>query len=257
VPGLPEQVPLTRRFLDSVLTASLLLLASCASYKVPTRAYGPGPDDPHWAVRQAAVESPIYNYVPRKRAQLKTLDPRWLSWCFLGNEDDGIFGEYAGNAPYSTNITVGTFCSWSVLRNPTHNFSAYVIGSADWKRHYNYSVIGVGGRKPARVFSNAAKWPKHDEPFFDIGFNDFKPYVKFNPWVCDLFFGWRKSGSFEIKVRADFKKLKKSPPKDSQPPNPGGPACNPCAVCSTDGTRGCGQLQSGSSPPLPRVAARK
>jgi hypothetical protein len=94
----------------------------------------------------------------------------------------------------------------------------------DWKRHYNYSLIGVGGRKPVRFFSNAAKWPKHDEPFFDIGFNDFKPYLKFNPWITDLFFGWRNSGSFEIKVRADLKKAKKKPPKDTPDPNPTSPA---------------------------------
>jgi len=206
---------LRNAFRNAALASSLLLLASCAAYKVPTNAYGPKPYDPYWAVRQRAIESPIYNYVPRKREQLKPLDVRWLSWCFVGNEDDGIFGEYAAKAPYSTNINFGTFCSWSILRNPTHNFSSYVIGSSDWKRHYSYSVIGVGGQKPVRVFSNAAKWPKQDEPFFDIGFNDFKPYLKFNPWISDLFFGWRKSGSFEIKVRADLKKLKKKPPSDT------------------------------------------
>jgi hypothetical protein len=77
---------------------------------------------------------------------------------------------------------------------------------------------------PVRFFSNAAKWPKHDEPFFDIGFNDFKPYVKLNPWISDLFFGWRKSGSFEIKVPADLKKLKKKPQSHAQDPNYASPA---------------------------------
>ena len=208
----------------AALASSLFLLDSCAAYKVPTNAYGPKPDDPYWDVRQKAIQSPIYNYVPRKREQLKPLDVRWLSWCFVGNEDDGIFGEYAGKAPYSTNINFGTYCSWCILRNPTHNFSAYVIGSSDWKRHYNYSIIGLGGRKAVRVFSNAAKWPKDDEPFFDIGFNDFKPYVKFNPWISDLFFGWRKSGSFEKKVRPDLKKLKKKHLKDARGPNQAIPA---------------------------------
>ena len=46
-----------------------------------------------------AIQSSMYNYVPRKREQLKPLDVRWVSWCFVGNEDDGIFGEYAGKPP--------------------------------------------------------------------------------------------------------------------------------------------------------------
>ncbi len=216
---LPAYIPLRKLSRNTALASSLFMLASCAAYRVPTSAYGPKPYDPYWAVRQKAVQSPIYNYVPRKREQLKPLDLRWLSWCLVGNEDDGIFGEYAGKAPYSTNINFGTFCSWSILRNPTHNFDAYVIGSSAWKRHYNYSVIGIGGQKPVRFCSNAAKWPKQDEPFFDMGFNDFKPYLKFNPWISDLFFGWRNSGSFEIKVRVDLKKPKKKPPKDTLDPN--------------------------------------
>jgi hypothetical protein len=45
-----------------------------------------------------------------------------------------------------------------------------------------------------------------------IGFTDFKPCLKFNPWISDLFFGWRNRGSLEIKVHADLKKAKKKPP---------------------------------------------
>jgi len=200
---------------NAALASSLAVFASCAAYKVPTSNYGPTPCDPYREVRQRAVESRIYNYVPKKREQLRPLDLRWVSWCFAGNEDDGIFGEYSGKAPYSTNINFGTYCSWCICRNPVHNFNNYVIGSADWKKHYNYSVVGLGGEKTVRICSNAAKWPQHDEPFFDIGFNDFKPYLKFNPWISDLFFGWRKSGGFEIKVRADLKKAKKKPPADA------------------------------------------
>ena len=201
------------------LACGLFLLTSCASYRIPSSDYGPKPNDPYWVVREKAVQSPIYNYVPRKREQLKPWDWRWVTWCLAGNEDDGIFGEYAGKAPYSTNINFATYCSWCILRNPTHNFCAYVIGSSDWKRHYNYSALALGGHKVARAFSNAAKWPKQDEPFFDIGFNDFKPYVKFNPWISDFFFGWRKTGSFEIKIRADLKKPKKKAPEDAPAPN--------------------------------------
>ena len=190
---------------------SCLLLTGCATYRIPSSDYGPKPTDPYWAVRQKAVESPLYKYVPRKREQLRTLDARWLSWCFAGNEDDGIFGEYAGKAPYSTNINFGTYVSWSILRNPAHNFCCYVIGTSDWKKHYNYSLLALGGGTPVRAASNAAHWPKGSDPFLDLGFNDFKPYVKFNPWLLDFFIGWRKTGAFEIKIRAGHKKPSPQP----------------------------------------------
>jgi hypothetical protein len=179
------------------------LFSSCASYRVPTAAYGPKEDDPFYAVRKKAVESPIYKYVPRKRAQLRPLDPRWLTWTLAGNENDGIFGEDAGKAPYSTNINFGSFFSWSVCRNPLHNFSFYVIGSAAWKRHDNFSLFSLGGRRAARVFANAGKWKEDDRPYFDIGFDDFKPYLRLDPWRVDLFVGWRRNGSFEIKMRKE------------------------------------------------------
>jgi hypothetical protein len=185
------------------LAFAAALCSSCASYRVPTAAYGPKTDDPYFDVRKKAVDSPIYNYVPRKSEQLRPLDIRWITWALAGNQDDGIFGEYAGKKPYSTNINFRAYVSWSILRNPLHNFDFYVIGSAAWKRHYDYSLFSVGGKQPARAFTNAARREAGDRPFFDLGFNDFKPYLKLDPWVADLFFGWRWNGSFEIKIRAD------------------------------------------------------
>jgi hypothetical protein len=196
------------------LVIAAVLCSSCASCRVPTAAYGPKEDDPAYAVRKKAVESPIYDYVPRKRAQLQPLDPRWLTWTLAGNEDDGIFGEYAGKTPYSTNISFRTYLSWSVCRNPLHNFSFYVIGSASWKRHDDFSLFSMGGKKTARAFSNAGQWKEDDRPYFDCGFNDFKPYVRMDPWVADLFFGWRRNGSFEIKLRRE-KPLPKNELKNS------------------------------------------
>jgi hypothetical protein len=191
----------------AVLAFGAVLCSSCASYRVPASAYGPKPTDPYFEVRKKAANSPIYNFVPRKREQLRLLDARWLTWSMTGNEDDGIFGEYAGKKPYSTNINFRTYVSWSILRNPLHNFAFYVIGSAGWKRHYDFSLFSLGGKEPARAFSNPAQREGGDRPFFDLGFNDFKPYFKLNPWRADLFFGWRGNGSFEIKARADPAKM--------------------------------------------------
>jgi len=203
---------LSRMVFTAVLGCAAIVLTSCAAYRVPTSAYGPKPGDPYFETRRRAVENPLYDYVPRKREQLHCLDPRWLTWCLLGNEEDGIFGEYAGAKPYSTNINFRVFLAWSVLRNPLHNFDRYTIGSAAWKRHYDFSVLSFGGAATARAMSNSAKWKKTDDPVFDFGFNDFKPYLKCNPWRIDFFLGWRRGGAFEIKCRVDSKKRKPRPP---------------------------------------------
>jgi hypothetical protein len=194
------------------VSAGLALIAalcsSCASYRVATRAYGPKAQDPFYEVRKRAVASPIYRCVPRKSEQLRPVDARWLTWALAGNQDDGIFGEDAGKNPYSTNINFRTYLSWSIVRNPLHNFNFYVIGSAAWKRHYDLALFSLGGTKPARAFANTAQRKPGDHPYFETGFNDFKPYLKLQPWRADLFFGWRGNGSFEIKVRADKAKAR-------------------------------------------------
>jgi hypothetical protein len=209
----------------AALAFAAALWSSCASYRVPTSHYGPKPDDPYYEVRKKAADSPIYDYVPRKSEQLRWLDARWLTWALAGNDDDGIFGECAGESPpYSTNISFRTYVSWTLVRNPLHNFDFYVIGSAAWKRHYDFSLLSFGGQAPVRALANAARRGSRDQPFFDIGFNDFKPYFKLQPWIGDLFFGWRWNGSFEIKVRADTAKLKKKPAAVN--PSPDAPGAN-------------------------------
>ena len=198
------------------------LFCSCCAYKIPTSTFGPKPNDPYFEVRQRAVDSGLYNVVPRSRHQIEFPDVRWLSWALAGNDDDGIFGEFSGRDPYSTNITFGTFVSWAIVRNPLHNFDFYVIGTAWWETHYNWSLLGVGGRPTVRVVQNAGKWPHHDQPSFDVGFNDFKPYIKLDPWILDFFVGWRRNGSFEIKFRVDLSKSKKKKPVQSKPTNENG-----------------------------------
>jgi hypothetical protein len=218
-------LPMPKMLLALGALGCAALFSGCAAYQVPTTAYAPQPDNPYYQAREKAVESPIYNYVPRKREQLRPLDWRWVTWCLAGNEEDGIFGEYSGKTPYSTNINFRTYCSWSIFRNPLHNWDFHVIGSADWKRHYNYSLLSFGGERKVRACSNAGKWGRGKQPFFDIGLNDFKPYLKLDPWITDFYLGWRKAGSFEIKCRADLHKAKKKPAPESIQPAAVQPAC--------------------------------
>lgn len=90
-----------------------------------------------------------------------------------------------------------------------HNLTFYVLGSANWKRHYNFSLISTEKGKGIDVLSNASKWKRGTKKVLDMGFNDFKPYLKFDSSRLDVFFGWRKNGSFEIKAIPNFKKKPK------------------------------------------------
>ena len=195
------------KLISLVLSASLL--SGCATYKKPTSSYGPKLDDSHYEIREKAVQSPIYDIVPRHREQIKPFDfAHWTTWALMGNDGDGIFGEYSGKNPYTTNINFKGFCSWNA-RNPMHNLTFYVIGSANWKKHYNFSLISTEKDKGIEVLSNASKWKKGTKKTFDIGFNDFKPYLKIAPPKVDVFLGWRRNGSFEIKARPDLEKKPK------------------------------------------------
>ncbi len=183
---------------------------SCATYKTPFLAYAPDKNHEYYNIRKKALEHPLYNYIPRHREQIKSLDFfHWATWTFLGNEDDGIFGE-SRKRPYSTNINLRTFASWQ-MRNPGHNFCFYVIGSADWKEHCNFSILDLND-KNSRILESS----ENSEVFsgnngLKLAFNDFKPFIAFNfrhlnNKEFQFYFGWRNEGNFGIKLRPVAKK---------------------------------------------------
>jgi len=195
------------------LLAGAVLIAGCAAYKTPTLSYLPkSQDDNTYELKKKALESKLYTCIPRHREQIKFYDlPHWMGWTLLGNEDDGIFGEDS-NSPYSTNINFATFAKWQ-LRNPGHNLTSYIIGSAGRKKHSNFSVFDIND-KNSRAFYNRADGAFSGERYgFKLQFNDFKPFFSAHfpsskNKEFQLYLGWRPEGRFGIKLRPAAKKKK-------------------------------------------------
>jgi len=203
--------------------ASAVLTTSCASYKVPLSSFArerSGEDAAHYTlVEERALEHPLYQVVPRHRSQVRWLDaPHWMSWGLLGNDDNGIFGE-SRSVPYSTNIHAGTFALWTA-RNPLHNFSFYVVGSAHWKHHYNAVLLSIADGR-IRVFSKGEKAVFDRRNSFKIAFNDFKPFVScqfshFKGRLFQFYAGWRERGNLGFKLRPWAKREKGKNPTSAE-----------------------------------------
>ncbi len=176
----------------------LLLFTSCASYKHPTSAYLPDKNDPTFAAQEKALARPVYKYIPRKREQIRWYDlGHRVSSDFLGNDEDGVYGERAG---FSTNINVRTFWKWQA-RNPLHNFTFHVVGSAGWKHHRHWAVIKAD-REGAKFFTT--KYPEtfgEGKRTFLFTFNDYKPFLSFRIFGMESYLGWRATGNFGAAFR--------------------------------------------------------
>ena len=140
--------------------------------------------------------------------------PHWLSWGLCGNDDNGLFGE-SQRVPYSTNIHAWTFTRWST-RNPLHNFSFYVIGSAHWKKHYNAVLFSVANGR-VRAFARGEEKVFDSDNSFKIAFNDFKPFVAcqfshFGNRRFQFYAGWREQGNLGFKLRPWAKRRTPTPP---------------------------------------------
>lgn len=206
-----------------ILLACALFATSCASYKVPSSAFFKEHTGEHAArnanLEQRAAEHPFYDVIPRHRRQLRWYDaPHWLTWGLWGNDDDGIFGE-SQRVPYSTNIHAWTCVRWGT-RNPLHNFSFYVIGSAHWKRHYN-AVLFSASDEGVRAFARGKETVFDSNNAFKIAFNDFKPFISlqfshFKNRRFQFYVGWRERGNLGFKLRPWARAQRKSPsPKET------------------------------------------
>jgi hypothetical protein len=203
-----------------------LLATSCASYKVPSSSFvrqHTGDQAAHYtALEHRAAQHPLYRVIPRHRQQVRWYDaPHWVSWGLWGNDDNGIFGE-SQRVPYSTNIHTGTCALWAT-RNPLHNFSFYVIGSAHWKNHYHAVLFSASG-EGVRAFARGKEAVFDSDNAFKIAFNDFKPFISlqfahFRNRRFQFYVGWRQRGNLGFKLRP-WAKAQKQPPVAQEPPCP-------------------------------------
>lgn len=146
----------------------------------------------------------LYNYVPGSKSEVdKKSLVSWLSWSFLGNDDDGLYGEKptAGEWTCEKIGPKRAFMWW--VRNPMHNFTFYVIGSA-YKKNSEFVILKFseeGGEflkyhKEARtVFAGSGT-------SFFLGFHGWKPFISLRLDYgrrLDFYFGWRERGNFGIK----------------------------------------------------------
>ena len=204
-----------------VIFGCAIFTTSCASYKVPSSSFSrerTGEQAAHYScVEQRALQHPLYRVIPRHRSQVHWFDvARWITWGLWGNDDNGIFGE-SQRVPYSTNIHTGTCALWAT-RNPLHNFSFYVIGSAHWEHHYNAILFSASG-EGVRAFARGKEAVFDSDNAFKIAFNDFKPFIAlqfahFKNKRFQFYAGWRERGNLGFKLRpwANAKRKAQAPP---------------------------------------------
>lgn len=152
--------------------------------------------------------TPLYEVIPCHRSAVPPGDvASWMAWAIFGNDDDGIYGE-GPKAHYYPNYpnTVGKFWRWW-LRNPLHNFTFYVIGSAD-RQNSAFTVLKIGDKGCALLCKNRRKATEF--PFYHggiyIAFHGGKPYVSMRLPITgkrclNFYFGWRCRGNFGIKLQ--------------------------------------------------------
>lgn len=196
---------------------SVFFLHSCAPYQIKTNDLPIGYpsksiSEKEENFRQKARSHYLYQLIPRHRSQIQWYDAsHWISWGLVGNDDDGIFGEEP-SSNYKTQHPIGMKRAllWS-LRNPLHNFSFYVIGSAQWKNSefiflrlspekfsmFRYRPIGgkeFGGKGSSLLFCLHG-W----KPFFSLRL--------YYGRLLEFYLGWRSRGNFGIK----FLPIRKAP----------------------------------------------
>ncbi len=199
------------KLIKKLITPLLIfsLLTGCASYKIPTRCIGPKPKyrERENPTRAIALKHPLYNIIPRHRCQVRWYDlPHWITWSLFGNDDDGIFGEevtakYKPEMPVSSCKAFRWFC-----RNPFHNFTFYVIGSA-YRKNGELDILRINGpRVSAGHYRCPGKtnFPSKKCSCFFIAFHGGKPFVSLRmihskTRKTDIYFGWRSRGNFGIK----------------------------------------------------------
>ncbi|MEC7838978.1 MAG: hypothetical protein VX777_02940 [Chlamydiota bacterium] len=187
-----------RVFFLLLLTFTQILFSSCTPYKKPIKKFN------HYNCKQ---DHPLYNLIPKHRCQIRWYDiPHWIAWAIFGNDDDGIFGEgskahYKPQFPASYHKAIQWF-----FRNPFHNFTFYIIGSA-YRTNSEIDILRMTSKK---IESGKYRYPaqfnfasKRNSGLY-IALHGGKPYISLRIFHCphrksDFYIGWRSRGNFGIK----------------------------------------------------------
>lgn len=178
----------------------IILFSSCLAYREDCKSKGD-----------------LYDLIPRKRAEIPPGDLlHYTTWALFGNEDDGIFGEGANYKLDHPNDGRKAVSWW--FRNPLHNFTFYVIGSAD--RDNPEITLFKASQKGVSFLTQK---PKGTTVFADkatslfIGLHGLKPFISLRigshlqSW--DMYIGWRERGNFGLKCC--FRRDKTIPSKEN------------------------------------------
>lgn len=185
-----------------------LILTGCASYRIPTAHFAQHSNRELSPVEQEnkeiALDHWLYCMVPRHRCQIQWFDVgHWCTWALFGNDDDGIFGEEAGyrSCRYTNGVKA---LAWGV-RNPLHNFTFYVIGSA----YCHNSSLTLLELSP-QCFSLLYYTPEEGHTFASrdtslyLALHGWKPFISLrlayaDERSADFYLGWRERGNFGAK----------------------------------------------------------
>lgn len=193
-----------------------LFQPGCASYRIPTSEFRHplstieiecSEEGIFTYNRECAANHWLYTFIPRHRCQIKWYDlGHWLTWMALGNDDEGIFGEgKTAHFKLYEPVSFQKAISWN-LRNPLHNFTHYVIGSAD-RQNSELTLIQLSQEEclffhylPQGKTEFAGKGSS-----FYLGFHGWKPFISCRlcysqNWQGEWYVGWRSRGNFGIKV---------------------------------------------------------
>ena len=167
----------------------------------------------------------LYNYIPHNRQELsgKSCSQKIL-WGLFGNDDDGIFGEGPKSGTkwterwngktikkygyhYPGPINFKRFVLWQ-LRNPLHNFTAYVVGFKDKKNvAYNQLMLAsTGGISFYKKINRPNVFPMKNRTGIYFGLHDKKPFLSLRVnligvrWL-ESYAGWRPGGGLGLALR--------------------------------------------------------
>lgn len=165
----------------------------------------------------------LYDYIPHNQSELSQKScVQKITWAVFGNDDDGIFGEgpksgrnwtekwggnIVGNCHAPGEISFKRFLMWQI-RNPLHNFSAYVVGFKGEKniQYTQYLHISTQEISFYKRLPKVDVFPMSDHTGIYFGLNNKRPFVSSRVNLLGLrwlegYAGWRPFGSLGFALR--------------------------------------------------------